>query len=54
MGQPTLIAMNERHLGHVSGTPPPPPLQNFAGADDIINNLAKEREPGIEVIKDTP
>ena len=26
------------------------PPQIFAGADDIINNLAKEREPGIEII----
>ena len=23
---------------------------DFAGADDIITNLAKEREPGIEII----
>ena len=45
MGQPTLIAMNERILGHVSGTPPPPPPQDFAGTDDVITNLAKEREP---------
>ena len=27
---------------------------DFAGADDIINNLAKEREPGIEIIERTP
>ena len=27
---------------------------DFAGADDIITNLAKEREPGIEIIKCTP
>ena len=27
---------------------------DFAGADDIITNLAKEREPGIEIIKGTP
>ena len=26
----------------------------FAGADDIITNLAKEREPGIEIIDRTP
>ena len=27
---------------------------DFAGADDIIANLAKEREPGIEIIERTP
>ena len=27
---------------------------DFAGADDIITNLAKEREPGIEIIERTP
>ena len=27
---------------------------NFAGADDIITTLEKEREPGIEIIKRTP
>ena len=27
---------------------------DFAGADDIITNLAKEREPGIEIIECTP
>ena len=27
---------------------------DFAGADDIITNLAKEREPGIEIIDRTP
>ena len=27
---------------------------DFAGVDDIITNLAKEREPGIEIIKRTP
>ena len=26
---------------------------DFAGADDIITNLAKEREPEIEIIKRT-
>ena len=26
---------------------------DFAGADDIITNLAKEREPGIEIIERT-
>ena len=31
MGQPTFIAMNERILGHASGTP-----ADFAGMDDII------------------
>ena len=46
MGQPTLIAMNERILGHGSGTP-----ADFVGADDIITNLAKEGEPRIEVNK---
>ena len=41
--------MNEWILGHVSGIP-----WNFVGANDIIPNLAKEREPGIEIIKRTP
>ena len=27
---------------------------DFAGVDDIITNLAKEREPGIEIIECTP
>ena len=27
---------------------------DFAGADDIITNLAMEREPGIEIIERTP
>ena len=27
---------------------------DFAGADDIIAKLAKEREPGIEIIERTP
>ena len=27
---------------------------DFAGADDIITNLAKEREPGIEIMECTP
>ena len=27
---------------------------DFAGADDIITNLTKEREPGIEIIERTP
>ena len=35
--------------GRVSGIP-----TDFAGADDIITNLAKKRESGIEVIKRTP
>ena len=26
----------------------------FAGVDDIITNLAKEREPGIEIIERNP
>ena len=26
----------------------------FAGADDIVTNLTKEREPGIEIIEHTP
>ena len=38
MGEPKLIAVNERILGHISGTP-----VDFAGADDIITKLAKER-----------
>ena len=33
-------------------TPPPPP-KGFVEADDIITNLTKEREPGIEIIKST-
>ena len=41
MGQST----NEWILGCVSGVPP-----DFAGGDDIITNLAKEREPGIKTI----
>ena len=40
---------NEWILGCESGIPP-----YFVGADDIITNLAKEREPGIEIIKHTP
>ena len=27
---------------------------DFAGMDDIVPNLAKEREPGIKIIKHTP
>ena len=27
---------------------------DFAGANDIITNLAKEREPGIKIIEHTP
>ena len=27
---------------------------DFAGADDIITNLAKEREPGIDITERTP
>ena len=27
---------------------------DFAGADDIITNLANEKEPGIEIIESTP
>ena len=27
---------------------------DLAGVDDIITNLAKEREPGIEIINRTP
>ena len=27
---------------------------DFAGADNIITNLAREREPGIEIIERTP
>ena len=26
---------------------------DFAGANDIINNLAKEREPGMKIIEPT-
>ena len=29
-------------------------LADFAGADDITTNLAKEREPGIKTIERTP
>ena len=38
MGQ---CRMNEWLLGHLSRIP-----RRFAGADDIVINLAKEREPG--------
>ena len=34
---------------YATGTP-----ADFAGADDIITNLAKEREHGIKIIKHTP
>ena len=44
MGQST----NEWILGHIFGIP-----TDFAGADDIITNLAKERETGIEIIEIT-
>ena len=27
---------------------------DFAGADDIITNLEKDREPGIEIFEHTP
>ena len=30
------------------------PPADFAGADHIITNLAKEREPGIEIMERTP
>ena len=39
--------MIQRILGRVSGIP-----ADFAGVDDI--NLAKERQPGIEILKHTP
>ena len=42
MGQPLI-------LGRVSGIP-----RRFCRGDDIITNLAKEREPGIEIIERTP
>ena len=45
MGQST----NQWILGRASGTP-----ADFPGADDIITNLAQEREPGIEIIECTP
>ena len=52
MGEPKLIAMNERILGHTCvylATP-----VDFAGADDIITKLAKERTYArIKVIKRT-
>ena len=41
MGQST----SEWILGLASGIP-----ADFVGADDIITNLAKEREPGIEIM----
>ena len=47
MGQPTLIAMNERILGQLNLAPP----AEFVGADDIITNIVKEGEPRIEVNK---
>ena len=31
-----------------------PTPADFVGADDIITNLPKEREPGIEIIERTP
>ena len=30
------------------------PVSDFAGTDDIITNLAKERESGIEIIECAP
>ena len=45
MGQST----NQWILGRVSGIP-----CRFCRADDIIANLTKEREPGIEIIERTP
>ena len=27
---------------------------DFSGVDDIVTNLAKQREPGIEIIERTP
>ena len=44
MGQST----NEWILGRVLASP-----ADFVEADDIITNLAKEREPGIEIIERT-
>ena len=38
--------MNEWTLGRVSGIP-----RKILQGDDIITNLAKEREPGIEIIE---
>ena len=29
-------------------------LRDFAGVDNIITNLAKEREPGVEIMERTP
>ena len=40
--------MIQRILGRVSGIP-----ADFAGVNDVIN-LAKERQPGIEILKHTP
>ena len=51
MGQLIDQQMNKWKLGCVSGIPPPPP--DFALADDIISNLAKERESVIEIIERT-
>ena len=42
-------ALNEWILERVSEIP-----TDFAGADNIITNLAKERELGIEIIERTP
>ena len=50
MGQLTLTAVNDGFwevYDLASST-------DFAGVGDIITNLAKEREPGIEIIKHTP
>ena len=49
MGQSIYQRMSEWILGRVSGIP-----ADFAGSDNIITNLAKEREPGIEIIERTP
>ena len=41
-------------MGHVSGNPPTPLAADIVGADDIITNLAKEREPRMDIIKHIP
>ena len=52
MGEPKLIAMNERILGHTCVYLVTP--VDFAWADDIITKLAKERNyVRIEIIKRT-
>ena len=47
MGQHRLPRMNGSWDTYLAS------LADFAGADDIITELAKKREPGIEIIERT-